>query len=428
MNRPATYNKEIATIYRVNEFLSSASIGSLEGLLKLIMEEATKTVDAEVSSIALYDKRKKDLYFTVALGEKGAKVKEFRIKLGQGIIGSVAKERKCLNIADIAKDERFNTGLDKKTGFKSKSILAVPIIHKEKLIGALEVINKKGVESFSSQDVKLLEIVAGQAAIAIENAMLYEKILKKHDAIKRKHEQLIKAQQKLVTMGKMSAIGNMTSRIVHDFRNPLMIIKGFSDLLMMKKETVGTEDIEEFHKVIVKDVDRLMGMTVEILDFAKGKTTLSLKEASMKDLMDAVSDCLKRDFKDKKIELVENLNYTGLVYMDKDKMQRVILNIAYNARDVLSKEGGTLKIETDSVGNDVVIKLADTGSGIPEQIKANIFEPFATFGKSSGTGLGLAIVKKIVGEHRGTVVIESPPPKKGAFNTTFVIRFPKQKE
>ncbi|MFC1508204.1 GAF domain-containing protein [Candidatus Omnitrophota bacterium] len=427
MDKSADHNKELTTIYRVNEFMGSASVGSLENLLKLIMEEATRTVDAEVSSVALYDQRKKDLYFTVALGDQGEQIKQFRIKLGQGIIGTVAKERKSLNITDVAKDKRFNTGLDKKTGFKSKSILAVPIVHKEKLIGALEVINKIGAESFSSQDVKLLEIVAGQAAIAIENAMLYEKILKKHDAIKSKHDQLIMAQKKLVTMGKMSAIGNMASRIVHDFRNPLTTIKGFADILMMKKETVGSKDIEEFHKIVVNDVDRLMGMTVEILDFAKGKTTLSFAEASMKDLMDNICDSLKRDFQGKKIDLVTNLNYTGPAYMDKDKMQRVLLNIAYNARDVLKKDGGTLKIETNSIGDDIEIKLADTGGGIPEQIKANIFEPFATFGKSNGTGLGLAIVKKIIGEHKGTVVIESPPPQKGAFNTTFVIRFPRQK-
>ncbi|MFC1698860.1 ATP-binding protein [Candidatus Omnitrophota bacterium] len=428
MNKSIDQNKEITTIYRVNEFLSSAAIGSLDRLLNLIMEEATKTVDAEVSSIALYDKRKKDLYFTVALGEQGAQIKQFRIKLGQGIIGTVAKERKYLNIADVAKDKRFSSGLDKKTGFKSKSILAVPIVHKKELIGALEVINKQGGLSFSSEDIRLLEIIAGQAAIAIENAMLYEKILKKHQSLKTKHEQLIEAQQKLVTMGKLSAIGNMASRIVHDFRNPLTTIKGFADLLMMKKETVGTKDIEEFHKIIVGDVDRLMGMTVEILDFAKGKSTLSLAEASLQDLMDDICGCLERDFKDKAIDLVANLNYTGPVYMDKGKIQRVILNIAYNARDAMSKTGGTLKIETNALGEDVEIRLADTGGGIPEEIKANIFEPFATYGKSSGTGLGLAIVKKVVGEHNGCVEIESPPPKEGSFNTTFVIRFPIKKK
>ncbi|MFC1621472.1 GAF domain-containing protein [Candidatus Omnitrophota bacterium] len=427
MDKTANYQKEIATVYRVNEFLSSASIGSLEHLLNLIMEEATKTVDAEVSSIALYDQHKKDLYFTVALGEQGAQIKEIRVKLGQGIIGSVAKEKKALNIADVAKDKRFTTGIDKKTGFKTKSILAVPIIHKEKLIGALEVINKKTAESFSSQDVKLLEIVAGQAAIAIENAMLYQKVLRKHQALKAKHDQLIEAQAKLVNMEKLSAIGNMASRIVHDFRNPLAVIKGFADLLMMKKETVKTKDIEEFHKIIVRDVERLLGMTSEILDFAKGKTSLSFVETTMKELIDTVCDCLKIDFEEKNVKLITKINYDGPLYIDKNKMQRVIFNIAFNARDAMSKsKGGNFEIETSVSGNDAEIRLSDTGGGIPEEIKANIFEPFATYGKSNGTGLGLAIVKKVVGEHDGTVVIESPS-KKDSFDTTFVIRFPKRK-
>ncbi|MFC1624186.1 ATP-binding protein [Candidatus Omnitrophota bacterium] len=427
MNKPIDYNKEIATIYRVSEFLGSASTGSLDNLLHLIMEEATKTVEAEASSIALYDKRNKDLYFTVALGEEGGKIKEFRIKLGQGIIGTVAKEKKPLNIADVSKDERFNTGLDKKTGFKSKAILAVPIVHKEKLIGALEVLNKKGAECFSTQDVKLLEIIAGQAAIAIENAMLYEKVLKKHDALKTKHTQLIEAQEKLVTMGKLSAIGDMASRIVHDFRNPLTSIKGFADLLVLKKGTMDAKETEEFCKIISNDVDRLMGMTIEILDFAKGKTSLAFGEASMKDFIDSICASLKRDLESSNVTLIAKSNYDGQVYMDKGKMQRVVFNIAYNARDAMPK-GGNFKIDINLLGDDVEIRLADTGGGIPEEIKANIFEPFATFGKAHGTGLGLAIVKKVVGEHGGTVTIESPPPKKDSFNTTFVIRFPIKKK
>jgi len=411
--------KEISSIYRINKFLSS--IGNLEHLLNLIMEEATKAVKAEVSSIALYDKLKKDLYFTVALGKQGMQVKQFRIKLGEGIIGLAAKSGKCLNIKDVTKDKRFFSKIDLKTGFKTKSILAVPIIHKQKLIGALEVINKIGGKCFLSGDRKLLEIIAGQAAIAIENAMLYHKLSRKHHALKIKHRQLIEAQEKLVTMEKLSAIGNMASRIVHDFRNPLTIIKGFAN--MLKKDTVGSKEREEFSSIIINDVDRLMGMTVEILEFARGKINLSFEETSLKDFMEGACSYLKRDFENSNIKLTCKLNYTGPVYMDKHKIERVIFNIASNAKDAML-QGGDFKIEATSCGEEIEFKLSDTGSGIPGEIKDKIFEPFATFGKKHGTGLGLAIVKKIIAEHGGTVEIKSPAPKKGSFNTTFVIRFP----
>ena len=158
------YKEKIATLYKINEFLNS--IDNLDSLLNLIMEEATLAVKAEASSVALYDKHKRNLYFSVALGEKGEQIKRIQIKPGEGIIGCAAQKRRPFNIVDVSKDKRFSARMDKYTGFKSKSILAVPIIHNKELIGALEVINKRNAHCFSEQDVELLEIIAGQAGIA----------------------------------------------------------------------------------------------------------------------------------------------------------------------------------------------------------------------------------------------------------------------
>lgn len=420
MQKTIYYQKRIATLHRINKFLES--IDNLDNLLNLIMQEASVTVQAEASSVALYEPRKKELLFTVALGKKGEKIKQMRLKLGQGIIGYVAKTRKSLNIADVAKDKRFYSGADKKTEFKTKSILAVPIIHKRKLVGALEVINKKGMRPFSSSDTELLEIVAGQAAVAIENAKLYQRLAQKHKALIKKHRQLIEMQQKMLAMERLSAIGDMASRVVHDLRNPLAIIKNSAQLLKMPETT--EQERAEFPKIIIDEVDRLTGMTTEVLEFVKGKTTLNFTEHSTGDFINELSNFLKRDFQNKNIQLITKVNYAGPIYMDKAKIQRAIFNLAFNARDAMPA-GGTFQIETNLIKGRLEMRLGDTGSGIPEQIREKLFKPFATFGKAHGTGLGLAIVKKIIVEnHNGSISVESQPPKEGSFSTTFIITIP----
>lgn len=421
MDKTTDYKKGIATLYRINRFLEY--IENLERLLYLIMQEASHTVQAEASSIALYDQRKKKLIFTVALGKKGAKIKQMRMKLGRGIIGYVAQTKKPLNIPDVAKDKRFYSGIDKKTEFKTKSILAVPIIHKQKLIGALEVINKKGAPSFSSRDMKLLEIVAGQAAIAIENAKLYQQLAKKHQALQKKHKQLIETQQKLIFMERLSAIGDMASRMVHDLRNPLAIIRNCAQLLKLPE--FDAQEKEKLPQIIVDEIDRLTGMTTEVMDYVRGKTTLVFGEYPLGDFINEVSNFLKRDFQDKNIQLVTKTNYTGPISMDRFKIQRAVFNLAFNARDAMPN-GGIFQIETNLINNEEVeIRLSDTGSGIPKEIKDKLFKPFVTHGKAHGTGLGLAIVKKIIVEnHNGSISVESQPPKEGSFSTTFSIRIP----
>lgn len=420
MTKPINQNKEIAALYRINKFL--ACVEDLDKLLKVIMQEASSTVKAEASSIALYDNRQKNLRFMVSLGKKGAQVKEARLKLGEGIIGYAAQSRKPINIADAAKDKRFHTGIDEKTKFKSRTILAVPIVYKQRLVGALEVINKKGAAKFSSADIKLLEIVAGVAAIAIEDASLYQRLLRKHNALKTKHNRMIEMQKKMLLMERMSAIGDTASRMVHDLRNPLALIRGCAELL--NNNALEAKERKKWANVIEDEVDRLTGMTTEVMDFAKGKTNLFFQNYPLDDFIREIAAYLERDFQPYNIKLIVELNYKGIVYMDKPKMQRAIFNLSFNARDVMLK-GGIFKIETNFKDSMVEIKLMDTGPGIPQEIKDKLGEPFATFGKVHGTGLGIAIVKKIITEvHKGIFSVDSRPPEEGAFTTTFILKIP----
>ncbi|MBI5049235.1 MAG: GAF domain-containing protein [Deltaproteobacteria bacterium] len=166
----------------VRQFATLADLGTLLNstldpavIRRRAMESVTRLMNAEVGSLLLVDYEKKELYFEVALGEKGDKVKEIRLKMGEGIAGWVADHGEPLLIHDVKKDKRFYKSADTKTDFVTKNMLCVPVKVKEKIIGVLQAINKKE-EVFTEDDMKLFQLFSDQVAIALDNARLYEEI------------------------------------------------------------------------------------------------------------------------------------------------------------------------------------------------------------------------------------------------------------
>ena len=146
----------------------------LESLLKDIIDGSKKLLGAEASSLLLYDKETKRLYFTIAEGGKGKMLKSNYVELGQGFAGWVAENKETLKVDDCYADPRFNPDFDKKTGFRTRNMLCTPMIRKGELIGVIQVINKKDEEAFSDQDISFFTALAAQCAIAIENSRLVQ--------------------------------------------------------------------------------------------------------------------------------------------------------------------------------------------------------------------------------------------------------------
>ena len=167
---------------RINKILKLFDIGKkitsnikIKSLMKEIMEITKRETDAEACSLYLVDEEKQELWFEVALGDKGDQIKEIRVKIGQGVSGYVAQEGVTLNIKDISTDPRFgNRDIAKKIGFREKAMLTMPVKYKDKVIGVLQLINKKGGGVFTKEDEELLEGMSSQIAIALENAKLFK--------------------------------------------------------------------------------------------------------------------------------------------------------------------------------------------------------------------------------------------------------------
>jgi sigma-B regulation protein RsbU (phosphoserine phosphatase) len=161
---------EMITLHEITHALESTD--NLDTLLEYIMRKSQNVMQAEASSLMLVIEETNELEFKVALGPKATAVKPFRLPIGKGISGWVAESGEAVLIPDAYSDPRFDPSFDKRSGFKTRSMLCVPMIHKSKIVGIMTLLNKMDGTPFNESDQILFTIFATQAALSIENARL----------------------------------------------------------------------------------------------------------------------------------------------------------------------------------------------------------------------------------------------------------------
>ncbi|MDZ4711093.1 MAG: GAF domain-containing SpoIIE family protein phosphatase [bacterium] len=187
--------REMSYVTQITQSISEDK--PLDVLLNEIMESCKLLMNAEASSLLIYDEAEDHLYFSIATGEKGEGVKNIICKMGEGIAGWVAANRTPLLIEDCYEDPRFNREFDMQSNFRTKSMLCVPMIHREKLIGVIQVINKRHGEIFTERDLNIFQILSSQCAISIENARLIN-VRIQQEALNRELKTAREIQQNLL--------------------------------------------------------------------------------------------------------------------------------------------------------------------------------------------------------------------------------------
>lgn len=179
--RIATLEQELSAERQAREALVATSLKlnsllNLPELLNAIMDSATRLLGAETSSLMQLDETTDELTFAVATGESGESVKELRVPANQGIAGWVLQHDEPVIVGDVTSDPRFYGVLDQQSGFITRSMLAVPLKIRDRMIGVVEVINKANGAAFSDRDQDVAVALAALAAVAIANARLYQKL------------------------------------------------------------------------------------------------------------------------------------------------------------------------------------------------------------------------------------------------------------
>ena len=377
---------------------------NLEPLLHNIIQIATDLTATEASSILLLDKKTGELHFEAARGIKGKEVKPIVVPLDNSIAGWVVKEGEPLLIPDVRKDPRHYHQVDDMTKFSTRSILGVPLRVKDKVIGVLEVLNKIDDEEFTQDDVEALTILAAQAAIAIENARLFQQ-------------------------------SDLLSEVAHELRTPLTSIRGYSKMLLLS-EGIDQEKKLEFAETIHREAVRLGQMINDFLDLARlesGRTYIAQEPVNMTEVISETLTILQPQAAERQISIALQVPETlPTLIGDPARLKQVMVNLVSNAVKY-NHEGGRVDIEVQIREDELNIAVKDTGRGIAEEDLPHIFEKFYRVDDSEqqepqakGTGLGLSIAKHIVEVHGGTISVQSVQGQGSAF--AFALPLPKRAE
>lgn len=298
--------------------------------------------------------------------------------------------------------------------------IVVPLIGKYKTIGVLVVDYAITKKKMHEEEIGLLRLFAHQSSLAIENAKLYESLEEKLQLLKETYDNLEKSQEKVMHYEKLATIGQVTAKIAHEIRNPLVSIGGFANLLKKNLER-GNIDFENVN-IIIDEVARLEKILSNIVSFTKQKHISEKKFGNINETMEKTIKIMAGEFSSNNI-LVEKLLSTDVpkLYYDEWGISQVFINLFRNAIHAMNSKG-TLFLSSYVYYDTVKIEIEDTGSGIPEDMFENIFDPFFTT-KSYGMGLGLSICKQILSDHNCNIDIKSELNK----GTTFTISFPIEK-
>jgi two-component system sensor histidine kinase HydH len=231
--------------------------------------------------------------------------------------------------------------------------------------------------------------------------------------------QLYKMQEEILRIDRLAYLGEFSSTLAHEIRNPLAGIKTTAQAL---SEELGANDARrEYIDRIIKEIDRLNDLLRTFFSFAKPRR-LNLIPCHIRDIIKEVRALLAKEAEKMKVTIKEAYgDGLPLVPLDANQMQQVFMNLFLNALEAMPG-GGRLTVEVDGMNLQkgwLEIKIKDTGKGIESEHLTKIFDPFFTT-KSRGLGLGLAITQKIIEGHGGTIGVESASEK----GSTFILRLP----
>jgi PAS domain S-box-containing protein len=234
--------------------------------------------------------------------------------------------------------------------------------------------------------------------------------------IVRDISEYVELEEKLRQNERLAAVGNTVSQIVHEIKNPLMIIGGFAQQLL-KAQTLDAKGVQKL-AIIVEEVARLEAMMAEMRDYSR-PPGLKRETGSILTLLQEVFNLYSEILKEKNIELILTPSEPLPTYnLDYQQMKQVLVNLVKNASEAMA-EGGTITVSVQRRPPHLEIVVADTGEGMPPDVVENIFTPYFTT-KSKGSGLGLVISRNIIRAHNGDLGVESQPGK----GSVFTIRLP----
>ncbi len=398
-----------------NLFTSSLE---LKETIDFMLKAASDLVECDAATVFLLDDNGRSLsaIATFPFTESVAQVATF--ELGEGIVGWASQRRKVVSVVDATKDSRFK---DLPMAHAPRSCLVMPLQSPQRLVGALTMARRE-VRPFTSVEQALMQVIANQAAISIDNARLHahQTVQLAQIAEQKRELEGSYAQINEISRLKSEFLANMS----HELRTPLNAILGFSEILKDNLVALDEEQRHECLENIHTSGKHLLELVNDVLDLSKieaGRMELSYDDFFVSTAVREVHNVIRSLSERRNINLSIEVTPEDLeVRADKSKFKQVLYNLLSNAIKFTAQGGRVWVAAWREAGDTLCVEVGDTGVGIPREHHERIFNEFyqvdnAATRQVEGTGLGLSLTRRIVDLHGGTLQLESEPGKGSAF-------------
>ena len=291
-----------------------------------------------------------------------------------------------------------------------------PLISKNKMLGVIIADNLITQKSIEEEDIELLSIYANHASAAIDSSQLYQELEEKVQKLGEANRKIAESSRRLLKVERLLILGQITSQVAHELRNPMTIIGGFAHSILKKMD--ASDPNHEFIKIIAKQTERMENVLNNVLNFSKPEKS-HLEMASLNDLVNQTFEMMEPEIDSAKITIMKSPSRNlSSVRVNPDLIRQALLNIFRNALWAMPR-GGILLVATKQTDKSVKIEVKDTGFGISHEHVSKVFDSFFTT-KPEGCGLGLTISSEIIKNHGGHIGVESTQGK----GSTFYVELP----
>ncbi|MEA3351531.1 MAG: ATP-binding protein [Chloroflexota bacterium] len=386
--------------------LSLTSSLTMQSVLDAILEQSLKLVNADDAHVFLYDGEQ--LSFGSVLWKDGRTQEPFAEPRQNGLTYNVARIGKSVVVPDLSDHPLYSDWP------LEGAIVGLPLRYSDKVIGVMNIALDQPHE-FTESELYILELLADQAAVAIDNARLHEQIQRHAEEleqrVRERTQELRDAQVKMIRQEKLAVLGQLAGGVSHELRNPLGVISNAVYYLKMVQPDAD-EKVKEYLEMIESETRGAAKIISDLLDFTRIKSA----ERESVAISELVATVLAKHPPPENVELDTKTPTDHLppVFVDPAQIEQVLTNLVTNAYQAMP-EGGWLTItipprECSAALRDerspVFISITDTGEGIPTENMENIFEPLFTT-KARGIGMGLVISKTLMEANGGSIEVES---------------------
>ncbi|MBN2489778.1 MAG: tetratricopeptide repeat protein [Planctomycetes bacterium] len=402
------FDKQNAGLKRILEIAHHLSAAlRTEGLFALILDSILELADAERGFVLIVDEDAPGRPEVRAARDRNRNdIPRPEREVSFSVVSRALAERTPILIRDAAGDDIVDH-TQSILRLDLRSILCVPLLSGARAMGALYVENRSRADRFAADDLELLEIFAHQAAVALTNAGLFRDL-------ERSLAELKDAQERLLRQERLRLLGELASGVLHDIKNLLTPILGHAQMLLLdpasRRFAEGLNTIERL-ALDCRDVIQRFS------NFSRGKDTpLQLAPLAVRPFIDEVASLTRPRWsaaaseRGGTIRLVNEVAGGVEIPANAAELREVLINLIYNAADAMP-DGGEIRIGATTDAHTATLTVADTGTGMTEEVQKRMFEPFFTTKKHKGMGVGMSVTDLIVQQHGGRIEVDSTPGK-----------------